>query len=265
MKILKKIALKTLDSVKSVLAPMTENGEMEALLNTLHPVSTDKKLIRLGPNGDGGYLVPDDLTGIEACFSPGVGLVSGFERDIADSGMKVFMADNSVEGSTESHELFNFTKKNVGAATNDDFMTLDDWVKLSIDSSNEDLLLQIDIEGCEYETFLGMSDGLMNRFRIIVAEFHCLDQLWNRPFFRLASRVFERILQTHICVHLHPNNCCGSLAKWNFEIPRIMEFTFLRKDRVGRLSQTNFFPHPLDFDNTDNPILPLPECWYKRQ
>lgn len=47
---------------------------------TLVPDSKD--LIRLGPNGDGGYLVPDDLTGIEACFSPGVCATSEFENTV---------------------------------------------------------------------------------------------------------------------------------------------------------------------------------------
>ena len=30
----------------------------------------------IGGAGDGGYLVPDDLDGIEYCFSPGVNLIS---------------------------------------------------------------------------------------------------------------------------------------------------------------------------------------------
>ena len=30
------------------------------------------KLLRIGGEGDGAYLVPDDLTGITSCYSPGV-------------------------------------------------------------------------------------------------------------------------------------------------------------------------------------------------
>jgi len=189
------------------LVQRTRQSDVQSLLNKLKPVSFGGELIRLGSNGDGGYLVPDDLAGITACFSPGVDQVSGFERDCAELDMKVFMADRSVEKPAESHELFEFTKKYIGVTTNDDFMTLDDWVSSGIPEEQGDLLLQIDIEGFEYETFLNVSDVLLSRFRIIVAEFHYLDRLWNKPYFEIASRVFDRLLQTHSCVHNHPNNC----------------------------------------------------------
>ncbi len=244
------------------LAPMTEEKDIYALIHALRPVSTDKNMIRLGPEGDGGYLVPDDLQGIDACFSPGVESVSGFEKDCADMGMKVFLADRSVDEAAEEHDLFSFTKKYVGITSNDDFMTIDDWVAGSLPDMDKELMLQIDVEGYEYEIFIGMSQALMNRMRIIVAEFHSLNELWNKPFFQLASRAFDKILQTHTCVHIHPNNCCGSISKGNLEIPLIMEFTFLRNDRIQTMSAAHAFPHPLDCDNTENPPLPLPACWY---
>ncbi len=59
-------------------------NEVRELINKLRPISCDKTLIRLGPKGDGGYLVPDDLEGIVACFSPGVGSISKFEKDCTE-------------------------------------------------------------------------------------------------------------------------------------------------------------------------------------
>jgi hypothetical protein len=244
------------------LAPLTDEASLRALLHKLHPIDPGVALLRLGPAGDGGYLVPDDLDGIHACFSPGVGLISGFEKDCADRGMPVFLADKSAEKPAEENALFRFTRKYIGATANEDFVTMDSWVAASVSSSESDLMLQIDIEGYEYETFLSTTDQLMRRFRIIVAEFHGLDQLWNRPFFGLASRTFEKILQTHTCVHIHPNNCIAPVVYQDVTIPPIMEFTFLRKDRVRTSSYVQAFPHPLDADNTTNPHVVLPRCWY---
>lgn len=241
----------------------TDKKNIQLLMQKLFPVYIDCELIRLGSKGDGGYLISDDLEGIEACFSPGVCEVSDFEKDCADLGMKVFMADKSVDKPARSHKLFHFTKKYIGVTTNDDFMTVDNWVSESLSSSKSDLLLQIDIEGYEYETFLAMSDNLMRRYRIIVAEFHCLDQLWNRPFFQLASRAFEKILQTHVCVHIHPNNTCVPLYKDGLLIPPTMEFSFIRKDRIKNMEPVKKFPHKLDVDNFPNAHYPLPECWYR--
>ncbi len=241
---------------------MTGRDEIAALIKSLRPIKTDRNLIRLGPKGDGGYLVPDDLEGITACFSPGVSSVSGFEKDCAERGIKAFLADKSVDGPVEHHELFHFTKKFIGAISNDEFMTLDDWVVTSLPDTASDLLLQIDIEGYEYEVFLSTSDALMRRFRIVVAEFHNLEQVWNKPYFDLVRRAFEKVLQHHSCVHIHPNNCCGSVKKDGLEFPSVMEFTFLRNDRIRMTAPRKDFPHPLDSDNTANASMPLPECWY---
>lgn len=261
--VLRSNLIKILASVNAFPTGLTDRVDILSLLKKLFPLQcTDLKLIRLGPEGDGGYLIPDDLNGISACFSPGVSYISGFETDCAELGMKVFMADKSVTRPAGDHPLFHFTKKFVGVTSNDDFMTLDDWVASAPIQRHDELLLQIDIEGYEYEVFLAASDSLMQRQRIIVAEFHQLDQLWNRPFFNLASRAFDKILQTHACVHIHPNNCCGSLRKSGIEIPRVMEFTFLRRDRIKSYSNQSKFPNPLDGDNTSNQSLLLPRGWY---
>ena len=226
--LLKTYLIDTLAVAKVFPTALTDRGDLRALLKKLHPLSTNRGLIRLGPTGDGGYLVPNDLVGIQACFSPGVSLVSGFENDCAELGMKVFLADKSVDRPAVEHKLISFTKQFVGATSSDDFMTLDSWVNLALPEGNSDLLLQIDIEGYEYEVFLSTSEALMQRFRIIVAEFHQLDQLWNRPFFNLARRAFDKILQNHTCVHIHPNNCCGSLQRAGIDIPKVMELHYLR-------------------------------------
>jgi Methyltransferase FkbM domain len=259
---LSSLAKSALGAVGFYPAPQTDGTSLRTLLQKLYLIDPGVALVRLGPMGDGGYLVPDDLDGIHACFSPGVGLISGFENDCAGRGMPVYLADKSAEKPALENVLFHFTRKFIGATTNDDFLTLDGWVSASVPLSGSDLLLQIDIEGCEYETFLGASDALMRRFRVIVAEFHGLDQLYNRPFFGLASATFEKILQTHVCVHIHPNNCIAPVTYRDVVIPPIMEFTFLRRDRIQASSYRQAFPHPLDPDNTSNPHVVLPRCWY---
>lgn len=256
-----KFISKLLSGIDSHPARLTEKTRVEALIHSLRPRLFDRGLLRLGPDHDGGYLVPDDLGGISACFSPGVARMSRFEMDCAALGMEVFMADNSVQQPSESHQRFHFICKHLGVITNDVTMTLDDWVSSS-HPGNNDLLLQIDIEGAEYEVFLAASDFLMGRFRVIVAEFHSLDQFWNEPFFNLASRAFEKILQTHHCIHIHPNNYEELSTMNGIGIPKVAEFTFLRKDRFTPSGFVEDLPHPLDFDNAGHlqPVL-LPSIW----
>jgi hypothetical protein len=243
--------------------PETPRAHLVDLILRLRPRPSTRKLVRLGPLGDGGYLVPEDFDGISACFSPGVSYTSGFEVACAELGMHVFLADHSVDGPVVENERFMFTKKHVAATSSEDFMTMDSWVDEMLPESDSDLLLQMDIEGAEYEVFLNMSETLWQRFRIIVVEFHGLEMLWSQPFFLVAARVFENLLQRHTCVHLHPNNAFECFKYNGLEIPRIMEFTFLRNDRIGVIEAADKFPHPLDCDNTQNPTLPLPSCWFR--
>lgn len=243
---------------------LTPPEQLRGLIQRLHPLSPPTPFIRIGPRGDGGYLVPDDLDGIIACFSPGVGSVSAFERDCAERGMLVFMADASVEGPAMPHPAFQFSKLFIGALTTDHFITLEEWVNRSLPHQPEaDLLLQMDIEGFEYEVLLATPPALLNRFRIIVAEFHHLDQLFNKWFFHTAARAIEKLLQTHACVHIHPNNCRSVVRAGNIAIPPTMEFTFLRRDRLRGERFRHDFPHPLDSDNTGRGTILLPACWYR--
>jgi hypothetical protein len=241
----------------------TDAGDVALFLKKLYPRQCDKGLIRMGPTGDGGYLVPDDLEGIVACFSPGVDKVSGFEVDCADRGIEVHMADASVEGPPVEHVLFSFTKKFIGSTNNQTYMTLDQWVSESKVPEGSDLMLQMDIEGFEYETIFSATDDLMSRFRIIVAEFHHLNQLWDLRYFKLVSRAIDKILETHVCVHSHPNNYLEPLRLAGLTIPPLMEFTFVRKDRIAGREYSNEFPHKLDHDNSTKQSLALPKCMYK--
>jgi hypothetical protein len=122
----------------------------------------------------------------------------------------------------------------------------------------------MDIEGSEYEVLLVALTDILKRFRIIVIEFYSLNELCCGSFFTLASRVFEKLLQTHTCVHNHTNNYSDLVKFKGLEIPPVTELSFLRNDRVSSPSFAKIFPHPLDADNTeDYPSLPLPKCWYK--
>ena len=243
-------------------AARTQPAALRALLSALRPLDGGVPLIRVGPDGDGGYLVPDDLDGIRHAFSPGVSNESGFELELARRGMRVFLADYSVDGPAARHPSLVFDKRFVGCLTDERFMTLDDWHTAKLGTDGSDLLLQMDIEGAEYETLLAASPSLLGRFRIMVIEFHRLPQLWNEPFFALAARAFERLLATHAVVHIHPNNCCGSVKSAGLEIPRIAEFTFLRRDRLRSSAHRTTFPHPLDRPNVAKAPLDLPACWY---
>ncbi|GAA7432227.1 FkbM family methyltransferase [Helicobacter pylori] len=176
------------------------------------------------------------------------------------------MADKSVNEPILNipKENYSFIKKFIGCTNDEDFITLDTWVNNS-QVGEGDLMLQMDIEGGEYLSLINASDKLLNRFRIIALEIHLLKYLWDKSYFEMVQSALNKILKTHYCVHLHPNNCCPIFNYNSLEIIEVVECTFIRKDRVKNiLGYCTEFPHPLDADNVvENPTLILPRNWYE--
>ena len=135
---------------------------------------------------------------------------------------------------------------------------MNDWIADSMQSRNTDFMLQMDIEGHEYKSMNSMSSENLMRFRIIIVEFHGLNFMRGHKI-----TTFNRILDTHRCVHIHPINAEPVYNCMGMEIPNLMEFTFLRKDRITEHSDYTTFPHTLDADNTSNPSVVLPKAWHR--
>jgi hypothetical protein len=241
----------------------TREEDIEGMLRLTRPVTTDKKLLRIGGEWDGGYLVPDDLEGIRYCFSPGVSTTATFEADLAGRGIESFMADYSVPGPPLLSPMFHFERKFLGACNNDVFMTLRDWMSRNVPETGDNLLLQMDIEGGEYDVIFDTPESTWKRFRILVVEFHFLNAVFEPVGLRMISLCLSKLLEVFDLVHIHPNNRTGSSKRGGIEIPAVAEFTFLRKDRVARREFTQSFPHPLDRPNVPGmPDLILPKCFY---
>ncbi|GHB37818.1 hypothetical protein GCM10007094_28930 [Pseudovibrio japonicus] len=226
------------------------------------PKMTDFELIRIGGAGDGGYLIPDDLEGISACFSPGVGPFVRFEEELAGRGIPSFLVDASVDRPPVDNPKFSFQKKYLGVEDSGDYIRLDSWLEQSAPNKG-DLLLQMDIECGEYDVLFDSDQSILSRFRIIVIEFHDLPSLLDPIAFKLFYHIFRRLLENFEVVHIHPNNCALPVRSKNgFAIPPVMEFTFLRRDRIENSRPANTFPHPLDEASTAKSDYALPSCWY---
>lgn len=244
-------------------SPTTHPDKLARFFASIRPVATNRPLIRIGGDGDGGYLVPDDLEGIGACFSPGVADTATFETELAARGIPCFMADYSVDAPPVRNPLFHFEKKFLGPAEDGIYMTLENWVRKS-GVGSADLLLQMDIEGAEYGVLFDTSAETLRRFRIIAIEFHGLHALCDKFGFDLINLSFMKLLKDFEVVHIHPNNRAAPVRLGPYGIPPLLEITFLRKDRIASKMPVDRFPHPLDrISYAAWADVPLPECWFR--
>ncbi len=224
-------------------------------------------LIRIGGRGDGGYLAPDALQDVKYCFSPGVGRVSNFENELSEEyGIKCFLADASVDSLPIENKNFHFLKKFLGNNTFGNVITLSDWIDQSIGKDNAPRLLQMDIEGAEYDVLTYESVETIGSFSVVIVEFHGLENLFDRYFLRMVATIFEKFYKNFKIAHVHPNNCRGIFQIDGIGVPPVMEVTFVRQDLISKCvnQSTVSLPHILDQKNIGHhPDVVMPEIWWK--
>ena len=238
------------------------------LVQMLVPKRSGLKMIRLGPDGDGGYIVPDLMDGIALCFSPGVDYHWGFESDLWDKfKIPSVMCDGSLERPKSLAPQHKYEKTWIAKRTRIGRIRLHDWVDKYSSAVTGDLILQMDIEGAEYDVLRTTPQNTLRSFRIIVVEFHGFQTM--QYLVDYMFKMYPAIRKLHrdfTCVHLHPNNCSPTFSITGVPIPMVFEATFLRRDLLeATVSAAGYLTEetlPEDFDCVPrNPSIRLGPDW----
>lgn len=212
--------------------------------------------MRIGPPRDGGYLTPLDLEGIRHCFSPGVDNRKQFEDDLVARFRTItHMADFASDESSFQSPLIEgwqtFEKKWLSSKGGPDSITLEEWVSKSMppqEAAAGEFLLQMDIEGSEYEVIPNLDESLLQKFRIILLELHNLEDILEKERYELTVGPLIEKLEPHFTViHAHPNNCGAlfSVPGRNIKIPEVLEITMVRNDRLSDAAHLKVRPPKL--------------------
>ena len=231
------------------------------------------KMIRVGNNKDGGYVVSEN--GIKSCeflLSIGLGFHFSFEKDFLklkkSDSLLIESYDNSVskkimrEYSTQNLIrlffrpsfkafqrsiryfeyllLFNSSKaihveKNVSEKKSENSETLNSIFQYL----KQNNLVKIDIEGGEYILIYDIINNF-NKINILIIEFHNLSNLENREKFVFF---FKKVSEYFYLSHLHMNNSNG-VSVDNF--PDTIEFTFEKKCLLKTNVKKKLVNFPLD-------------------
>ena len=103
---------------------------------------------------------------------------------------------------------------------------------------DEEPILKIDCEGCEWSVLLEFSVTELQRFPMIIMEAHWLEKQERHWQF---LKTMENLLEVFVLVHSH---ACNVFGVWTVNgtasgMPRIVELTFLRKDYAARIPCVN--------------------------
>ncbi len=205
---------------RDLMNPSDAVGYVKALhqiFEIVRPFPCGLDLIRIGGAGDGAYLLPNDFDGLAACYSPGTANSKDFEDELATRfGVRSHMCDYSSDKALLKTPLIKgmqtFRKCWLEPFDHENGINLAKWVSEESPNAAEDLLLQMDIEGAEYRNILNCAPDLLKRFRIILIELHGLDYLLNTGVtIDVLKPFFDKLDEFFLCVHAHPNNCCGAV------------------------------------------------------
>jgi hypothetical protein len=226
---------------------MPTQAELLATLKGLTPRQSRFAKLRAGSFGDGGYVLPNDLDGIDKVLSIGIGNEISFDRFFAERGATLYQYDHTITALPEHHANFIFHP--VAWGVNDDGQSRSLATMIAthgFDRSNSGLL-KFDVEGAEWSCLTNVTPEQLKPFRIISCELHALNNLQNDPFLHNFRRIMALLTHHHTCVHLHANNCCGMSLIEGIPIPNVLEITLLRNDRSEFSPSHEPIPGPLDY------------------
>ncbi|MFZ3328090.1 MAG: FkbM family methyltransferase [Methylocella sp.] len=227
-----------------------QQGEILAVLRLLEPKKViDYEKIRVGSAGDGGYVQIDHLEGISRAFSFGVSDNDSWDLAMAKAGIPVEQFDHAIEKAPSDHPLLRFHRKMLSADATAQTVTLGDLAAQYSKVGAPDLIVKIDIEGCEWEVFDRATDAVLSRLAQVVCEFHDLSHLTAPAFRARARRVFEKLDKHFGPVNVHGNNC-GRLSNVSkIPLPDVLEVTFASRGRYSLTETNEVFPTSLDTPN----------------
>lgn len=236
------------------LARRVTNSELDYLYKKISPVKIKEPLIRIGNAHDGGYVLVDDLSNVNAVFSAGVGKVADFELFFAQREIDCYLADATVSFPPLNHPRITFEKILIGSDLRGiPYESIETWVTRHRPSTNQNLILQMDIEGSEYEALISTSQSTLQRFSQLSIEFHHLHDILNPLGYKSFLGLIDHLLLSHVIVHTHANNCCPPLIVQKRKWPSVIEITFARLDTINVLGHPDWDGHELAVDNSNVP------------
>jgi hypothetical protein len=221
--------------------------EILKLLRHLEPHKAEGlKKVRIGADGDGGYVMLDDFAGIVAAYSLGIANDVSWDLDIANRGIDVFQYDHTIDKLPAKHPRFKWVKRGVAAFPNKDLEILPELIRQNGHSRNDDLLLKCDVEGGEWKVMASIDAASLRQFRQIVIEMHGFQILDRETFLDTAKRAIPALTRFHKVVHVHANNNSAYAIVGAIPLPAVLELTLVRHDRAKLVRSDEVFPTKLD-------------------
>ena len=169
--IFKKILKKILSNFGISTYGTVKKKEILKIIDLLRPLNLGHDYIRLGGISDGSYIVPKILNDINSVFllvMEEIVLLKKFRK----FGIKSFWL--TIRLTLQPNLRILIIKKFGKSYSSNNSININDWIETSVSLNQKKMILQIDVEGSEYEIIHAITENNLQKFDIIVIEFHNL-------------------------------------------------------------------------------------------
>lgn len=205
------------------------------IVRLLEPKSIKSNhLLRIGKKNDGGYVMYDNdlFKTCKIAYSFGISNDTSWDDSIANLGKSVYMYDHTIDKLPSQNPNFNFFKIGLtGSLKARNLKTIEELISLNNHQNENNLIMKMDIEGCEWDVFNATSSSTLSQFSQITLELHNLTPYLDQSNFKLVIDVLNKINLTHQSIHIHANSDISVPHMMNnLVLPELLEVTFIRRD-----------------------------------
>ena len=231
----------------------SNHDRMVEIMRMISPKSvSDKTKVRIGSSNDGGYVMLDEiLKSGKIAYSIGIGNTIKFEEAVEALGYKIWMYDHTVNGKKFKNENRTIFKIGIAPADAGKYKTLSTMIKDNGHENEENMVLQMDVEGAEWEVLSRIDPDVLSKFSIMNLEIHWMNTMFARPdTTEMIDKSFQALTKNHTVFHVHANNWCGYYEmKDKPPLAEVLEISLVKNDLVNLVSCNEEFPGPLDSPN----------------
>ena len=211
-----------------------------------------KTRILLGGKKSTSYVMIDEFDGIKIAYSFGIGAPDWyieFDKELADRNIDVYMYDHTIDKIAYENPKFHFHK--IGLTGKDKknpmLKSLEEILKENGHLNEKDMILKVDIEYSEWESFIDFPEELLKKFRFLLFEFHFANKDLD-----IYAKVLAKLSKYHQAFYVHCVNCGNVVQIGDIRICSALEVSYIIKEGHEFEIDDSIYPVP-EFDTKCDP------------
>ena len=235
------------------------------LYNYLNTKKVKGKIRKLfGGKKETSYVMIDELDGIKISYSFGIGAPDWyieFDKELADRNIDVYMYDHTIDKIAYKNPKFHFHKIGITGKNKKNPMlkSLEEILKENGHLNEKDMILKVDVEYSEWESFVDLPEELLKKFRFLLFEFHFANKDLD-----IYAKVLSKLSKYHQAFYVHCVNCRGVVQIGDLRICEALEVSYIIKE--GHEFEIDDFIYPvpeLDTKCNKNKVLDFNDNIFK--